>query len=441
MTSLQLLAGRFREAWPFQVAPTFGIQTMALPLSFWIGLRFTLARKRSLILSFVSLVSMLGISLGVLILIVALSVINGSITTLRGEALKAVPHVTAEGGSIPTSWNTLIEELKNAEKMVALAPFIVGDATLRFQGKNAFVQVRGVVPAFEKEVVNNPSRQYLELLDELDQTHNGIILGVRLASQLGIYNAADVSATALQSLLKRALGDERSFQVVGFADFGLYGNNSLALVNLESAQTLFKEDRAATVKLRFKVADVFNAAQIANNALRNAGQEENITLETWDQAQAGLFNALNMEKYLTGFMLLMIVMIGAVNIISTLVMAVSDKSADIAILRTMGANKSTITQIFIVQGMVAGVVGTLVGAMVGVFLAFTVTDISLFIEKGLNSLMPDANIYLISHLQTSISYQEVMVVSGAALLISFLATIYPAFRASRIRPAEVLRYE
>ncbi|MFK7864033.1 MAG: FtsX-like permease family protein [Pseudohongiellaceae bacterium] len=414
---------------------------MALPLSFWIGLRFTLARKKNLILSFVSLVSMLGISLGVLILIVALSVINGSITTLRGEALKAVPHVTAEGQAISKAWPELVDSLKNDEKVVAVAPYIVGDATLRFQGKNAFVQVRGVVPSLEKEVVENPSIQYQKLLDELAKTENGIILGVRLASQLGIYNAADVSATALQSLLKRALGDGNSFRVIGFADFGLYGNSNLALINLNSAETLFKEDLAAAVKLRLKVADVFAARQIAQEAVSNANLGDEITLETWDQAQAGLFSALNMEKYLTGFMLLMIVMIGAVNIISTLVMVVSDKSADIAILRTMGANKSTITQIFVVQGMVAGVVGTFVGALLGVFLAHTVTDISLFIENGINALMPDANVYLISHLQTSISYQEVITVSFAALLISFLATIYPAFRASRIKPAEVLRYE
>lgn len=414
---------------------------MALPLSFWIGLRFTLARKRSLILSFVSLISMLGISLGVLILIVALSVINGSITTLRGEALKAVPHVTAAGEGISSSWSELVTQLENNEKVVALAPFIVGDATLRYQGKNAFVQVRGVDPELEKKVVNNPSLQYQDLLEELERTPNGIILGVRLASQLGIYNAADVSATALQSLLKRALGDGVSFQVVGFADFGLYGNNSLALVNLAAAESLLADDSGASVKLRFKVADVFAAAQIAKAALDGTPMAQDFTLETWEEAQSGLFSALNMEKYLTGFMLLMIVMIGAVNIISTLVMVVSDKSADIAILRTMGASRGTVTRIFIVQGMVAGVFGTLLGAGLGVVLAFTITDISLFVENSVNSLLPDANIYLISHLQTSISMDEVFIVSGAALTISFLATIYPAFRASRIRPAEVLRYE
>lgn len=419
---------------------------MALPLSVWIGLRFTLARKNSLILSFVSLISMLGISLGVLILIVALSVINGSISTLRGEALKAVPHVTAGGTAIDEDWESISLKLKNAEKMVAVAPYIVGDATLRFQGTNAFVQIRGIDPNLEAAVVNNPSRQYQNLLIELGNTDNGIILGVRLASQLSIFNAADVSATALQSLLSRSFNDAASFRVVGFADFGLYGNNTIALVNLAAADSLFEDDAGATVRLRMKVEDIFAAKEIAANALTGLNLDElntdgEIELETWDEAQASLFNALNMEKYLTGFMLLMIVMIGAVNIISTLVMAVSDKSADIAILRTMGASKGTITRIFIFQGMVAGLIGTLVGAVAGVVLAFSITDISLVIENGINAMFPSANIYLISHLQTVISWQEVLGVSAAAMIISFLATIYPAYRASKVQPAEVLRYE
>lgn len=384
---------------------------------------------------------MLGISLGVLILIVALSVINGSIATLRGEALKAVPHVTAGGPGIEEGWEEVLFKLKTAEKMVASAPYIVGDATLRFQGANAFVQIRGVDPELEVSVVDNPSVQYQNLLTELGNTDNGIILGVRLASQLGIFNAADVSATALQSLIRRSFNDAASFRVVGFADFGLYGNNTIALVNLAAAKSLFEDDAGATVRLRIKVEDIFAAREIAVKAFAGIELGNDIELETWDQAQASLFNALNMEKYLTGFMLLMIVMIGAVNIISTLVMAVSDKSADIAILRTMGASKGTITRIFIFQGMVAGLIGTLIGAVAGVLLAFAITDISLMLENGLNALFPNANIYLISHLQTVISWQEVVGVSAAALLISFLATIYPAYRASKVQPAEVLRYE
>ena len=161
----------------------------------------------------------------------------------------------------------------------------------------------------------------------------------------------------------------------------------------------------------------------------------------WNQAQASLFNALNMEKYLTGFMLLMIVVIGAVNIVSTLVMVVADKNADIAILRTMGASRPVIMAIFIVQGMIAGLIGTGIGAIGGVLLADHISNISLWFERLINSLLDGGNIYLLSHLRTQIFWQEVLVISLAALAISFLATLYPAYRASRIQPAEVLRYE
>jgi lipoprotein-releasing system permease protein len=414
---------------------------MASPLSFWVALRFTLARKHSLILSFVSMISMLGISLGVLILIVALSVINGSIAVLRGEALKSVAHVTAGGESIQENWRAISQVINRQPHVEAVAPFIVGDATLTHQGKTAFVQLRGIDAALEAGVVDNSSEAYRRLLDTLQQTDNGIILGTQLASQLGLFTAGELRATSLQSLLNRSLRDARGFRVVGFADFGIYGRNNLALVNLGHAQELFSGDSGAVIQLRLKVTDVFAARKIAEQAFTEIPSPEPIQFESWDEAQASLFSALTMEKYLTGFMLLMIVMIGAVNIVSTLVMVVSDKSADIAILRTMGASKGLITRIFICQGMIAGLIGTVLGVALGVTLALTITDISLALERLINSLFPDANVYLISHLQTSLQWQELAVIAASALVISFLATIYPAYRASRVQPAEVLRYE
>ena len=170
-------------------------------------------------------------------------------------------------------------------------------------------------------------------------------------------------------------------------------------------------------------------------------QGAGVANRSWNQIQASLFNALSMEKMITGFMLMMIVVVGAVNIVSTLVMVVSDKAADIAILRTMGASRSTIMKIFMIQGVIAGIIGTLVGAALGVLLANYITDISLFLERMINSVFTDANVYFISHLQTRISWNEVLLVCAAAVLISFFATLYPAYRASKVQPAEVLRYE
>ena len=411
---------------------------MFKPFSVFIGLRYSLTRKRNFLLSFVSLISMLGVSIGVLILIVALSVMNGSISLLRTEALKSVPHVIVSGESFGENWREEARLALSSADVLAVAPFLEGEATIRHQGNNSFVRLRGVDPLLEANVVNNDSTRYAELFLELAETQNGIILGSQLARELEIDGRSDVSVTALSSLLTRSLSDTQGFVVIGFADFGIYGNNNVALVNLSQAQALFVADPGMNLQLRLKVADVLRAKKIAGSI---NFAESDLDIQPWNETQASLFNALELEKILTSFMLLMIVVIGAVNIVSTLVMVVSDKTADIAIMRTMGASSTTIMKIFIVQGLIAGVIGTLAGAILGVLLADNITNLSLLLEQFLNSIFSDANIYLISHLQTRIDLIEVLYICAAALLVSLLATLYPAYRASKIQPAEVLRYE
>ena len=411
---------------------------MFKPFSVFIGMRYSLTRKHNLLLSFVSLISMLGVSLAVMLLIVALSVMNGSISTLRDEALKSVPHVTLSSDALEDQLPQYLQLANAAEAIIAAAPYVEGEATLRFQGQNSFVRLRGIDPLLEAEVVNNPGQRYRQLLASLAATENGIILGTQLAGSLGIYASGEVSAIALASLLSRSLADSQGFEVVGFADFGIYSNGNIALINMQKARRLFRQDPGVELQLRLRVSDVFEAEAIVASAFSTA---PGVTLVPWNVAQASLFNALNMEKILTAFMLLMIVIIGAVNIVSTLVMVVSDKGADIAILRTMGASRRTIMQVFIIQGLIAGVIGTVVGAVLGVLLASNITAISLGLERMINSIFVDANVYLISHLQTQVDWSEVLWVCVAALIISFLATLYPAYRASKIQPAEVLRYE
>ena len=412
---------------------------MQKPFSVFVGLRYTLARKRNFFLSFVSLISMLGVSLGVMILIVALSVMNGSIDTLRADALKSVPHVTVAGTRVTTNWNELANIALNSPNVISAAPYLEGEANILYQGNNRFVSLRGVEGALEADVVDNPSSRYRDLFKALSETENGIILGAQLAGSLGIYSSsADLSVTALGSLLARNLADTEGFTVVGYADFGAYGNSDTALINLAQAQQLFALNSASQLQLRLRVDDVFNAKAIAEDLFADY---PDLSVQSWDEAQASLFNALRMEKVLTSFMLLMIVMIGAVNIVSTLVMVVADKGADVAILRTMGASRGTIMRIFVVQGLVAGLLGTLVGAILGTLLAANITDISLVVERIINSLASDSDRYFISHLQTQIDWGEVALICIAALTISFLATLYPAYRASKIQPAEVLRYE
>jgi lipoprotein-releasing system permease protein len=411
---------------------------MQKPFSVFVGLRYTLARKQNFFLSFVSLISMLGVSLGVMILIVALSVMNGSIDTLRADALKSVPHVTVSGDMVTTNWNELANIALSSPDVISAAPYLEGEANILSQGNNRFVTLRGVEGELEADVVDKPSLGYRDLLVVLSETENGIILGAQLAGSLGIYSNADLSVTALGSLLARNLADIQGFTVVGYADFGAYGNSDTGLVNLAQAQRLFAQNSASQLQLRLRVDDVLNAKMIAQELFADY---PDLSVQSWDETQASLFNALRMEKVLTSFMLLMIVMVGAVNIVSTLVMVVADKGADVAILRTMGASRSTIMKIFVVQGLVAGFLGTLIGAILGTLLAANITDISLILERIINSLASDSNRYFISHLQTQIEWGEVALICIAALTISFLATLYPAYRASKIQAAEVLRYE
>ena len=409
---------------------------MFKPFSLFVGLRYSLTRRRNRFLSFVSLISMLGVSLGVMVLIVALSVINGSINSLRNEALKSVPHVTIAGESLESNWERQAVNAQLSDQVLAAAPFLEGEAVLRYQGKNIFIRVRGVDPQREAEIVNNESQSFSNLLDILQERNNSIILGTQLASQLGISSGNELSVTSLNSLLTRSLSDAQGFEVTGFADFGIYGNQAIALINLNEARELFAQDRGVNLQLRLRVSDIFNAELIAMDLFENSG---NLDIQSWNETQATLFNALNMEKLLTSFMLLMIVVIGAVNIISTLVMVVSDKTSDVAILRTMGASRSIIMKIFVVQGLIVGIVGTTIGALLGLLLANNITKLSLWLEQLINLVFADANIYLISHLQTRVNASEVMLVCLIALLICFLATLYPAFRASKIQPAEALR--
>ena len=404
----------------------------------FIGLRYSLAQKNSLLLSFVSLISVLGVTLGVFILIVALAVINGSITTLRMEALKSIPHVTIAGPGLQANWHELRDLALSSNEVIAVAPFIEAEATITHQGETAFIAVRGIDTALESSV-SEPSRAtFVDLLASLGESENGVILGASLAGQLGVRSLTQVSLLSLGDLLSRRLNEEQGAEVIGFADFGLYSNHNSALISLTSAERLFANDPGVDIRLRLRVSDIDRAGDIAAQVFLDY---PDLKITPWNEVQASLFDALNMEKFLTAFMLLMIVIIGAVNIISTLVMFVSDKSADIAILRTMGASQATVMTIFIVQGLFAGILGTVLGAVLGLGLAGSITDISLAVEQFINSNLEGANLYLLSHLQTKVIPSEVMLVCLVALGICLLATLYPAYRASCIEPAQVLRYE
>jgi len=421
---------------------------MFRPVSLFIGLRYTRTRKKSQIISFVSIISTLGITVGVLALIVVLSVINGSTSMMRNEALKSVPHasVGTTGGAL--SWQAVRNAAREDPRVLGAAPYLEGEGWLRYDGGGEFIQIRGVDPAFEEEVVQVDSptfEQYMQILDTVD---NGIILGLRLANRLGVYLDDELTLMSLDSLIGRRLDEVMRFRVIGVADFGFYGNDNTVMIGLASAQSLFgRPDEDGNVRVRLRVDDVFSAGAIARSAV--AGIDDELLAEgaaplqtrSWSETQASLFDALRLEKTLTGFMLLMIVIIGAVNIVSTLVMVVADKSADIAILRTMGASRATIMTVFVTQGTTVGIFGTVLGALLGVLLSVNLTTVMRTLENLVNAAFSPADVYMISYLQAELRLEDVVLICVSALTVSFLATLYPAYRATRIQPAEVLRYE
>lgn len=414
---------------------------MQTPLSVTIGVRYSRARKSSGLLSFVSTVAMLGVALGVTVLIVALAVMNGSIAFLRAEALKSLPHIVVIGDSVQSQLEPLrlaFAASDGVESVLAVTEF---EALISQSGVNDFAEVRGIDAQFSEAIAGNQGARAQELLDRLQATPDGAIIDSRLAARLGLSGTQELNLTAIDSLLRQSDVQSQGFIVLGFADFGAYGGGQTVLINRAAALSL-SGSRGQT-KLQLTLVDLFESENIASQIaeLAPVKGDSDLVIETWQQAQSGLFDALAMEKFLTGLMLMMIVMIGAVNIVSTLVMAVAEKTSDIAILRTMGASSGAIMRSFIMQGGVSGVLGTFFGAGLGVFIALFLAPIGLALESALGALLGQPNLLLVSHLQTKLLWSEVLLVCGLALLISLLATLYPAFRASRIAPAEVLRYE
>ena len=414
---------------------------MQTPLSVTIGVRYSRARKSSGLLSFVSTVAMLGVALGVTVLIVALAVMNGSIAFLRAEALKSLPHIVVTGDSVQSQLEPLrlaFAASEGVESVLAVTEF---EALISQSGVNDFAEVRGIDAQFSEAIAGNQGARAQELLDRLQATPDGAIIDSRLAARLGLSGTQELNLTAIDSLLRQSDVQSQGFIVLGFADFGAYGGGQTVLINRAAALSL-SGNRGQT-KLQLTLVDLFESENIASQIaeLAPVKGDSDLVIETWQQAQSGLFDALAMEKFLTGLMLMMIVMIGAVNIVSTLVMAVAEKTSDIAILRTMGASSGAIMRSFIMQGGVSGVLGTFFGAGLGVFIALFLAPIGLALESALGALLGQPNLLLVSHLQTKLLWSEVLLVCGLALLISLLATLYPAFRASRIAPAEVLRYE
>jgi lipoprotein-releasing system permease protein len=413
-----------------------------LPYELFIGLRYTRAKRRNHFISFISLTSMLGIALGVAALITVLSVMNGFQNELRTRILGVASHVQISGpGDVLSDWQAVAELAASDPRVIAAAPYVNVQGMLTFDGAVRGSVIRGILPGREDRVAEIGRHMKAGTLSALEAGEFGIVLGSELARALAVIAGDKLTLIAPQGQVTPAgiVPRLKQFRVVGIFEMGMFEYDAgLALIHLEDAQKLYRmEDRVSGVRL--KLHDLFESRQVALALLNRLGANAYIT--DWTRSHANFFRAVQMEKNVMFIILLLIVAVAAFNIVSTLVMAVTDKQPDIAILRTLGAAPSGIMAVFIVQGALIGVIGTLMGVGGGVLLALNIDVVVPFIESLFNVHFLAKDVYYISDLPSDLQLSDVIVIAAVSFFLSLLATIYPSWRASRVNPAEALRYE
>ncbi|WP_299733263.1 lipoprotein-releasing ABC transporter permease subunit [uncultured Endozoicomonas sp.] len=414
---------------------------MFRPLSFFIGLRYTRAKRRNHFISFISGTSMVGLTLGVSVLIIVLSVMNGFDRELKQRVLGMVPHATitsAQGGI--EDWQQLVDTIPQTEGIEAAAPFVDAQGMLTNGDLVRGTMVYGIDPAYEKEVSIIADHMKRGSVDDLHAGEFGILLGEILANYLGVSVGDKVTMVLPEASVNLAgvLPRLKRFTVVGTFSVGADVDGNLAYTNRQDLARFLRVPEGVT-GIRLKMEDLFSAPRLAwEVAVDLPGR---YYVQDWTRTHGRLFQAIQMEKTMVGLLLTLIVAVAAFNIVSTLVMVVTDKQGDIAILRTFGASPKMIMGVFMVQGSLIGVIGTMLGVALGIAGALNVSAIVGALEKllGIHFLSPD--VYFISYLPSELMWGDVAVISISGLLMSFLATLYPAWRASRTQPAEALRYE
>jgi len=407
-----------------------------------VGLRYTRAKRRNHFISFISLTSMAGIALGVAALIVVLSVMNGFQHELRSRILAVVSHVQLTGpGNRLEDWKRVAEGAAKNPQVRASAPFVNGQGMLTFGQNVRGVAVRGVVPEMEDRVADIGRQMRSGKLDALRPGEFGIVLGGELARALGALPGDKIALIAPQGQVTPAgvIPRLKQFTVVGTFEIGMYEyDSSLALVHLEDAQRMYQLGGAVS-GVRLKLEDLFASRALSRELM--ASITPDVFASDWTRSHANFFRAVEIEKRVMFIILTLIVAVAAFNIVSTLVMLVTDKQADIAILRTLGAAPGSILQIFVVQGVMIGVIGTLIGVAGGVLLGWNVATVVPAIESALGFKFLAKDVYYISDLPSDVQLRDVVTIGLVSLVMSLVATIYPSWRAARVNPAEALRYE
>jgi lipoprotein-releasing system permease protein len=413
------------------------------PYELAVGLRYTRARKgsgRNSFISFISLMSMAGIALGVAALIVVLSVMSGFQQELRNRILSVASHIEVRGLPQLADWPAIAAIARKDPRVIGAAPYVLGQAMLVAGDANRGALLRGIDPALEDSVADIGTHMRRGALADLKPGAFGIVLGGEIARGLGVGVGDSVVAITPQGTITPAgtLPRVKTFKVVGIFEVGMYEFDSgLALVNLEDAQKLYRLDGVSGVRLRLD--DLYAAPQVA----RDLWEKMPVSAEVrdWTRSHANFFRAVQIEKRVMFIILTLIVAVAAFNIVSAQVMVVTDKQADIAILRTLGAAPLSIMAIFIVQGALIGIIGTLIGVVGGILLATNVGTIVPLLERLFSTQFLDKSIYYISDLPSDLQRGDVITIAAIALGLALVATVYPAWKAARVNPADALRYE
>ncbi|MGU9957878.1 MAG: lipoprotein-releasing ABC transporter permease subunit [Arenicellales bacterium WSBS_2016_MAG_OTU3] len=410
-------------------------------LELTIGLRYTRAKRRNHFISFISAISVLGIVIGVWALITVISIMNGFERELRERILSVASHVTVSARGGLENWQQLSQSLENNAEIQANAPYILGQGMLSSRGEVAGAILRGVLPERESGVSTVLEKITTGATDDLKAGEFGIVIGKDMAWKLGLNVGDKVTVVAPKGQITPAgmLPRLKRFTVVAIFNLGMYEYDSaLALMHIDDADKLFR-NKGKVTGIRLKLDDVYQAPLLRRNLKNTLGA--GFAISDWTLEHANFFRALKIEKRVTFIVLFLIVAVAAFNIVSTLVMVVTDKQSDIAILRTQGMSPASVMKIFMIQGTMIGVVGTIAGGVLGVITALNVSTIIPWIEGVIGAQLFPADIYVITDFPADLRWPDVYTILSFSFLISLLSTIYPAWRASCIEPADALRYE
>ena len=418
------------------------IRRMKMPLEVFVGLRYTRAKRRNHFISFITLISMLGIALGVMALIVVLSVMNGFEKELRGRILGMVSHVTVSSFRGPLQeWQSLREETLEHPAVIGGAPYTEAEAMISNLSSVSGALIRGIDPEYETEVSEIHENMEFGELGDLVAGDYGIILGSGLANTLDVVPGDRVTMVTPQATSSPLgfLPRLRRFKVVGIFEIGVYEyDRSSAIIHYEDASLLFRLDGGVS-GLRLKLDDLDLAPQVRHDLKQSIGLE--YWVSDWTLRHSNYFKAVRTEKTVMFIILSLIVAVAAFNIVSTLVMVVTDKQSDIAILRTLGMSPLSIMWVFMVQGTLIGLIGTLLGLFSGIVVASHIDVIVPALEQFFQTQFLPRGVYPITDLPAEMKQSDIIKIALLSFGISIVATLYPALRASKTRPAEALSYE